>query len=201
MHLLTTCAGQGVGFLEETQLLGHSLTYILALVRESGLTIERRVPMKKYLIHQTLTLLLVLVSVWFIPTHAASLAAGDLPKAQSSLDASSQSPVGELWRRTELYFGSEKPDGEAVTEAEFEQFIDDEVTPRFPDGLTLLTGYGQFRNSAGVIIEERSMMLILLYPIQMSDASKKIEEIRKAYKDAYDQESVLRVDGVGRVSF
>lgn len=30
-----------------------------------------------------------------------------------------------------------------VTDEEFSQFLNDEVTPRFPDGLTLLKGYGQ----------------------------------------------------------
>jgi hypothetical protein len=34
----------------------------------------------------------------------------------------------------------------------------------FPDGLTLVTGLGQFRGADGVLIEERSMVLILLYP-------------------------------------
>jgi len=62
----------------------------------------------------------------------------------------------DLWRRTELYFGSQKPDGSVVTEAEFEQFVDDVITPRFPDRLTLLTGYGQFRNASNVIVEEQS---------------------------------------------
>jgi len=42
--------------------------------------------------------------------------------------------------RTELFFGSAKPDGSAVTEEEFSTFLDQVITPRFPDGLTLLTG-------------------------------------------------------------
>src|SRR5262245_53088135 len=36
--------------------------------------------------------------------------------------------------RTELYFGTARPDG-AVSEAEFREFLDRVVTPRFPDGL------------------------------------------------------------------
>jgi hypothetical protein len=79
--------------------------------------------------------------------------------------------------------------------------LDEVTTPRFPDGLTGLTGYGQFRNSAGVIVKERSMELILLYPPQMRDADRKIEEIRAAYKQAFQQESVLRVDSLAAVSF
>jgi Protein of unknown function (DUF3574) len=103
--------------------------------------------------------------------------------------------------RTELYFGSERPDGSEVTEQELERFVDDEVTPRFPDGLTLLTGEGQFRDSSGEIIEEHSYVLILLYPPNDKEANAEIEEIREDYKRAFEQESVLRVDDLEQVSF
>jgi hypothetical protein len=103
--------------------------------------------------------------------------------------------------RTELYFGSERPDGSEVTEEELQRFVDDEVTPKFPDGLTLLTGEGQFRDSSGEIVEEHSYVLILLYPPNDKEANDEIEEIREAYKRAFEQESVLRVDDLDEVSF
>ena len=80
-------------------------------------------------------------------------------------------------------------------------FVDQQVTPRFPDGLTLLAGYGQFRNSAGVIDKEKSLVLILFYPPQMRDASKLIEQIRETYKGMFQQESVLRADANNFISF
>ena len=75
------------------------------------------------------------------------------------------------------------------------------MTPRFPDGLTLLAGYGQFKNSAGVINKEKSFVLILFYPPQMRDASKLIQEIREIYKAMFQQESVLRADSNTFISF
>jgi hypothetical protein len=114
---------------------------------------------------------------------------------------SEQEPVGEDFNRTELYFGSEKPDGSEVTEEEFEQFVDDEATPSFPDGLTTLTGEGQFRGSDGAMVEERSFVLILLYPPDDTEANAEIEELREDYKSEFEQESVLRVDSSERVSF
>lgn len=124
------------------------------------------------------------------------------PDGQEALaDASGQEPVGEVFNRTELYFGSEKPDGSEVTEKEFEQFVDEEVTPSFPDGLTLLTGEGQFRDSSGDIVEEPSHVLILLHPPDDTEANGEIEEIREDYKSDFEQESVLRVDARERVSF
>jgi hypothetical protein len=108
---------------------------------------------------------------------------------------------GEIWARTELYFGTNRPDGTVVTDDKFKRFLDQEVTPRFPDGLTLLTGSGQFKNSSGVIIQEKSKVLILLYPLDDTGASNRIEMIREAYKRAFQQESVLRVDSRAGVSF
>ena len=103
--------------------------------------------------------------------------------------------AGERFARTELFFGSARPDGGAVTEAEFKEFLDQCVTPRFPDGLTLLVGLGQFRGADGVPIEERSTLLILLYPDEARrESSRRIEEIRDAYKQIFQQESVLRAD-------
>jgi hypothetical protein len=107
----------------------------------------------------------------------------------------------DLWYRTELYFGTGRPDGTVVSDAQFSQFIDEQVTPRFPDGLTLLAGYGQYKNSAGVINKEKSLVLILFYPPQMTDAGKLIEQIRETYKTLYQQESVLRADSSSVISF
>jgi Protein of unknown function (DUF3574) len=127
----------------------------------------------------------------FASTNATLSTAPSLTQASLS--------SAELWNRSELYFGSGKPDGSNVSEKQFRQFVDAEVTPRFPDGLTLLTGYGQYKNSSGKIVKEQSFVLVILY--QGKDANAKLETIRKAYKRAFKQESVLRVDDTTRVSF
>ena len=46
--------------------------------------------------------------------------------------------------RTTLYFGLARPKG-AVTELEWQLFLRDEVTKRFPDGLTVWEAEGQWR--------------------------------------------------------
>jgi len=122
----------------------------------------------------------------------------------SALPAADQRPTAtsaEVWARTELYFGTNKPDNTEVTDTQFQDFIDSEVTRRFPDGLTLLIGNGQFRNSAGVLIREKTHVLILFYPLQAQDANKKIQDIRGAYKRYFAQESVLRADSFSLISF
>lgn len=102
--------------------------------------------------------------------------------------------------RLELYFGTTQKDGSTVSDAAWGSFLDEEVTPRFPDGLTVLRGYGQWRNSSGEIAKEGSIVLVILYfPSDESEA--KIEDIRAAYKDRFNQESVMRVDSANCVSF
>lgn len=144
----------------------------------------------------------VLASVWVLMVHACGTGYVHQPH-----EALSRQPIkeglhdsprpwqGELFVRTELFFGSAKADGSDVSEEAFQRFLDTEVTPRFPEGLTLFSGRGQFRNSIGTIVEERAKMLILLYPVSTrEDSSLKIEQIRHAYKKAFQQESVMRAD-------
>jgi Protein of unknown function (DUF3574) len=109
-------------------------------------------------------------------------------------------PIGQLitvesfWR-TELYFGTGKPDGSEVSVEEWSKFLAAEVTPRFPEGFTVLDGFGQFRDSNGKIVRETSHCLILLYPKRIrKENNLKIEEIREIYKKTFQQESVLRLD-------
>jgi hypothetical protein len=96
--------------------------------------------------------------------------------------------------RTELFFGTAKPDG-AVTEEEFKTFLDEVITPLFPDGLTVVKADGQFKGADGLTLKEDSYLLILLYPAEGQKASSRnIEVIRREYMRQHRQESVLRVD-------
>jgi hypothetical protein len=96
--------------------------------------------------------------------------------------------------RTELFFGTAKSDG-VVTEEDFNKFLDEVVTPLFPDGLTVIKADGQFRGADEVTIKEDSFVLVLLYPLDGQKASSKsIDFIREEYKRQHQQESVLRAD-------
>jgi Protein of unknown function (DUF3574) len=101
--------------------------------------------------------------------------------------------------RVELLFGTGRKDGGAVGEVEWQAFMDGEVTPRFPDGLTVLTGYGQWRDKDS-IVKEGSRILLIWYP-RTTESEGKIEAVRKAYKARFGQDSVMRVDGLSCVSF
>lgn len=107
----------------------------------------------------------------------------------------------QIFARTELFFGRAKPDGSTVTDAEFRQFLDEEITPRFPHGLTAVTANGQFRGANGIVTREGAVFVILLYPVAETASDARIEEIRNSYRTRFKQESVLRVDDQSCVSF
>ncbi|WP_128436857.1 DUF3574 domain-containing protein [Streptomyces cyaneus] len=156
------------------------------------------------------------MNVHFTRTRAVLAAVGLLlavgaPTAYATLDdgataapAASSAPLrGEPYIETQLFFGTARPDGgPAVTDQQFMAFVDKEVTPDFPDGLTIQAGRGQWRDASGTIEKERSYELILLYPRAGAQSSdRKIEEIRRAYEKAFGQEAVGRVDDEARVDF
>ncbi|MDH6135758.1 hypothetical protein P3T37_005175 [Kitasatospora sp. MAA4] len=109
----------------------------------------------------------------------------------------------DAYTRTELYFGTDRPGGgPAVTDQEFQAFLDNQVTPQFPDGLTVQEGRGQYRDRFGVIERERSYQVVLVYPRGTAAAADtSIEAIRRQYDSSFQQESVGRVDEPVRASF
>ncbi|MDI3404798.1 DUF3574 domain-containing protein [Streptomyces cavernicola] len=126
------------------------------------------------------------------------------PAAYASLD---EKPTGggrgDAYVETRLLFGTERPDGGPdVTDRQFMSFVDREVTPRFPEGLTVHTGRGQWRDTHGTVERERSYELVLLYP-EASAAARdgQVERIREAYVRAYGQEAVARLDDRLSVDF
>lgn len=135
---------------------------------------------------------------------AGAFARDEAPAARRAGDEASRFCAnqlhGELWARTELYFGLSRAGGPDITDEEFAAFVDTVVTPRFPDGLTLLSGDGQFRGVGGVVVKESSRVLILFYP-WTGRRNRAVDRIRELYKEAFEQQAVLRVDGTSCVSF
>ncbi|WP_336407586.1 DUF3574 domain-containing protein [Tahibacter soli] len=107
------------------------------------------------------------------------------------------------WVRTELYFGTGPADdaNAGVGEAQWREFLDAEVSTRFPDGLSVSDIYGQWRDKGAVKPERlRSKVLILLYPDKPEQRAA-IDAIRAAWKKRSGDDSVLRVTQPADVSF
>jgi hypothetical protein len=92
--------------------------------------------------------------------------------------------------RTTLYFGMQRPKGGVVSELEWQLFLRDEVTKRFPDGLTVWDAQGQWRAPAGRVDHEQSKILLIVHP-DTPAARQSILDIIAVYRKAFEQDSVL----------
>ena len=107
------------------------------------------------------------------------------------------------WVDTHLYFGlgpADQPQ-QGVGEQAWREFLDREVTPRFPDGLSVIDVHGQWRDVRQSGPERlRSKLLVIDYPDTPANRAK-VEAIRAAWKRRTGDQSVLRVTRPADVSF
>ncbi len=112
-------------------------------------------------------------------------------------------PSTKGWVDTKLYFGLGPLDqpGQGISEADWRDFLDREVTPRFPAGLSVLDVYGQWQGKNTTSPSRlRSKMLIIDYP-DTPENRDKVEAIRAAWKAKTHDQSVMRVTEPADVSF
>lgn len=129
---------------------------------------------------------------------AAVLAAGML-LLQGCATAPGGCPAGlSPMTAAELYFGRSLASGEEVTDAEWQSFLDSEITQRFPDGLSVGNVQGQWKG-ANAIVHERSKHVVII--LAGKAPAEKLDAIRKAYKARFHQESVLLLQTQGCGSF
>jgi hypothetical protein len=106
----------------------------------------------------------------------------------------------ESWTQVELYFGRGLGGEAVVSEEAFRDFVAQDVTPLFPDGLSVIDVAGQFRDSEGTIVREPAKLLILLVP-DVAAVAPDVGMIIAAYKERFDQESVLHAEQPVCVAF
>ncbi|MFO1068188.1 MAG: DUF3574 domain-containing protein [Geminicoccaceae bacterium] len=99
----------------------------------------------------------------------------------------------QSWTQIELHLGRDINSGGMVSERAFLRFVDEVVTPRFPDGLGIIDFVGQYRHSHGTIVREPSKLLTILVPDPAAVAGK-VHAIIRAYKRRFQQESVLHTE-------
>lgn len=116
-----------------------------------------------------------------ISVLAAGLAACAPPTHE--VDACTQGSVSRI------YLGQDTPSG-AVTTAQWQRFVIEAVTPRFPDGFTVLAAHGQWRAADGAIRQEDTLVLEIVHddgPLLRS----RVRAIADEYKRRFAQQGVL----------
>lgn len=132
-----------------------------------------------------------LAALSLLPAGCAGLASGP---GGACLDGES------AWTRETLYFGRTRPGGAGISDAEWQAFLAEDVTPRFPDGLTVIDADGQWRNAEGVVTQEPASVLVLLHPGDAGSLAK-VGELTPIYRQRFSQEAVLRERSAACVRF
>jgi len=101
----------------------------------------------------------------------------------------------------ELLFGRNIGERHGVTDARWADFLNTVVTPRFPEGFTVLDGAGQWRDAQrGHLVREKSKLLVITNvgdPVRR----ERINEIMQIYKKRFAQDAVLSIIRPACVAF
>jgi hypothetical protein len=121
-----------------------------------------------------------------------------------SVDIDGSSPIcrpGLAPRITaDLYFGRNIGPSLAVSDADWALFVYEEITPRFPDGLSVSDIAGQWKGEDSVVVREPAkVVMIVLSGEEAEDA--RLDAVRDAYRKRFRQESVMLVQRQACVGF
>jgi hypothetical protein len=120
---------------------------------------------------------------------AAVLAPAFAAQAQ---DIACRAPAKPMLR-AELWFGRNIGGRLGVTERVWRQFVARELTPRFPDGLTVIEAQGQWRDSQrGTLVREPSKIVVVM-TADDAPARERIAAVADVYKQRFKQDSVAVV--------
>ena len=105
-------------------------------------------------------------------------------------DVGGQCAVAGQHPTAELVFGRVSEGEPGVSEAQFAKFLQQEVSRRFPDGLTVVDAQGRWLPPAGGAIHgpSKTVMIVLRGG---SDDRDKLEAVRAAYTQRFHQPSAL----------
>ncbi|MCB1546033.1 MAG: DUF3574 domain-containing protein, partial [Rhodoblastus sp.] len=74
------------------------------------------------------------------------------------------------------------------------------VTPRFPEGYTVIEATGHYRYKSGKVAAEPARVLVILTKAP-NEAAQKVDEIVRIYKTRFRQESVGRAQRIECATF
>jgi Protein of unknown function (DUF3574) len=101
----------------------------------------------------------------------------------------------------ELSFGRDIGGSIGVSEQAWARFVASELTPRFPDGLTMTDAIGQWRDpSSGKTVREPTKQVEIVLP-GYDDDEARLEAVVAAYKRDFHQHSVGVIVRPACVSF
>jgi hypothetical protein len=96
------------------------------------------------------------------------------------------------WGKSEVYFGRDLPGGGQISPAQWGEFLNKVITPRFPKGLTIYDAYGQMQHADGRIERQSTWVVVILHP-QDPVVGRSVQEIIEAYRSQFNKAQVAYV--------
>lgn len=100
------------------------------------------------------------------------------------------------WVVAELLFGLEHVNGRS-----WGRFLASEITPRFPDGLTVYDARGQWRAPGSAAISHQRSKVVMIAMPPAADNDTRLQQVIDAYKTRFRQQSVGLIVHPACVSF
>lgn len=101
-----------------------------------------------------------------------------------------------------LMFGLTRPDGSMIDGDDWQEFVDSQITPRFPAGFTVIDGQGQWYDAAGHrVIRERSRIVWIVASSSDRNLQPYLKAIRQSYQKRFSQQAVGLAIQTGCSSF
>lgn len=97
---------------------------------------------------------------------------------------------------TELVLGTSAQNAAYVGDRDWQQFLVDTVTPRFPDSIASRDGFEQHWDKTGNGIVRQNTKVLTITAENNELTQKKLEEVVLAYKSRFRQNAVMRTDQV-----
>jgi hypothetical protein len=107
-------------------------------------------------------------------------------------------PGQEALRTAQLFFG--RPGAPGPSDADFRKFVDEVMTPRFPDGLTVLDGGARWLGAENRQFREASKVVQIVLPAS-SHAERRIAAARAAYAARFHEEPLVVITPASCVKF
>ncbi len=124
---------------------------------------------------------------------AAAAALTALAGCQTAPPRAPSCPAGQISQQTaQLYFGGMFGPASKISATQFRKYVDEELTPRFPDGLTVLDGGRQWRGEENKAIREAAKVVLIVLP-KTHAARSRIDAARSAYWSRFHQDAVIEV--------
>jgi len=124
---------------------------------------------------------------WLALAAVGLLAAGcqTMPQAPAC-------PAGQDYLRTaQLFFARRTGEEPRVSDDEFRRFVDQELTPRFRDGLTVMDA-AAWRTDPDKLVSGAARVVVIVLPKGRVEVDK-IDAVRAAYRTRFHRDSVVRI--------